>query len=46
MTFGEAGRLAVRVTDLKDVEAILEVFVKHGHTEVSPTFLSYRRQFI
>ncbi|KAI0785680.1 Aldo/keto reductase [Abortiporus biennis] len=34
MTFGEAGTEGARVTDLKDVEAILDVFQAHGHTEV------------
>lgn len=35
MTFGEAGQEGARVHDLKDVEAILDVFISHGHTEVS-----------
>ncbi|EJD00802.1 Aldo/keto reductase [Fomitiporia mediterranea MF3/22] len=34
MTFGEAGKEGARVHDLKDVEAILDVFQKHGHYEV------------
>ncbi|KZT56053.1 Aldo/keto reductase [Calocera cornea HHB12733] len=34
MTFGEAGKEQARVHDLKDVEAILDVFQAHGHTEV------------
>ncbi|EJD00810.1 Aldo/keto reductase [Fomitiporia mediterranea MF3/22] len=34
MTFGEAGKEQARVHDLKDVEAILDVFQKHGHYEV------------
>lgn len=35
MTFGEPGKLGARVHDIKDVEAILETFKSHGHTEVS-----------
>lgn len=35
MTFGEAGKQGARVHDLKDVEAILDVFQAHGHYEVS-----------
>lgn len=34
MTFGAAGTSGARVHDLKDVEAILDVFRSHGHTEV------------
>ncbi|KAJ7286401.1 Aldo/keto reductase [Mycena rebaudengoi] len=34
MTFGAAGKETARVHELKDVEAILDVFVKHGHREV------------
>ncbi|PIL26195.1 transporter [Ganoderma sinense ZZ0214-1] len=34
MTFGEEGKDGVRVSDLKDVSAILDVFQKHGHSEV------------
>ncbi|KAI0351263.1 Aldo/keto reductase [Trametes cingulata] len=34
MTFGEAGKQGARVTDLKDVEAILDIFQAHGHYEV------------
>lgn len=34
MTFGEAGKEGARVHDLSDVEAILDVFRSHGHTEV------------
>nr|GAT45964.1 predicted protein [Mycena chlorophos] len=34
MTFGEAGTNNVRVTDLKDIEAILDVFLSHGHREL------------
>ncbi|EJU02767.1 Aldo/keto reductase [Dacryopinax primogenitus] len=34
MTFGEEGKEQARVHDLKDVEAILDVFQAHGHTEI------------
>ncbi|KIK54557.1 hypothetical protein GYMLUDRAFT_1022648 [Collybiopsis luxurians FD-317 M1] len=34
MTFGREGTFQARVHDVKDVEAILDVFVSHGHTEV------------
>ncbi|KAL5527047.1 hypothetical protein ACEPAG_5838 [Sanghuangporus baumii] len=34
MTFGEAGKEGARVHDLKDVEAILDIFQKHGHYEI------------
>jgi len=34
MTFGAAGKEGSRVHDLKDVGAILDVFQKHGHSEV------------
>ncbi|KAE9389376.1 Aldo/keto reductase [Gymnopus androsaceus JB14] len=34
MTFGKEGTMGARVHDLKDVEAILDVFVAHGHTEI------------
>ncbi|KAK7677174.1 hypothetical protein QCA50_019883 [Cerrena zonata] len=34
MTFGEAGKEGARVYDTKGVEAILDVFQKHGHTEI------------
>ncbi|TCD64943.1 hypothetical protein EIP91_003401 [Steccherinum ochraceum] len=34
MTFGKAGNENVRVSDLKTASAILDVFQKHGHTEV------------
>lgn len=34
MTFGAAGKEGARVHDLKDVSAILDVFQKHGHSEV------------
>ncbi|KAJ3796212.1 Aldo/keto reductase [Lentinula aff. detonsa] len=34
MTFGKEGTMGARVHNVKDVEAILDVFVAHGHTEV------------
>ncbi|KAJ7200023.1 Aldo/keto reductase [Mycena pura] len=34
MTFGEPGKDGVRVDDLASIEAILDVFLKHGHREV------------
>ncbi|KAJ3904977.1 Aldo/keto reductase [Lentinula edodes] len=34
MTFGKEGTMGARVHDLKDVEAIIDAFVAHGHTEV------------
>ncbi|PCH42899.1 Aldo/keto reductase [Wolfiporia cocos MD-104 SS10] len=34
MTFGEEGKEGARVYDIKDVEAILDVFQAHGHTEI------------
>jgi len=34
MTFGDVGKEGARVHDLKDVEAILDVFRSHGHTEI------------
>ncbi|TFY75656.1 hypothetical protein EWM64_g8357 [Hericium alpestre] len=34
MTFGAPGQEGARVHDLKDVEAILDVFRSHGHTEI------------
>ncbi len=34
MTFGEPGKEGARVHDIKDVEAILDAFRAHGHTEV------------
>ncbi|KAF8644960.1 hypothetical protein AX16_008163 [Volvariella volvacea WC 439] len=34
MTFGEAGKEGARVHDIKDVEAILDAFRAHGHTEI------------
>ena len=34
MTFGAPGQEQVRVTDLKDANAILDIFQKHGHNEI------------
>jgi len=34
MTFGEQGKEGARVHDIKDVEAILDVFLQHGHHEI------------
>jgi len=34
MTFGEPGEDGARVHDIKEVEAILDAFRSHGHTEV------------
>ncbi|EIW56834.1 Aldo/keto reductase [Trametes versicolor FP-101664 SS1] len=34
MTFGEEGKEGARVHDLKDVNAILDVFQAHGHYEI------------
>ncbi|KAJ7499440.1 Aldo/keto reductase [Mycena latifolia] len=34
MTFGAAGKDGARVTELNDIEAILDVFLKHGHREI------------
>ncbi|KJA27231.1 hypothetical protein HYPSUDRAFT_84137 [Hypholoma sublateritium FD-334 SS-4] len=34
MTFGAAGKMGSRVHDIKDVEAILDIFRSHGHTEI------------
>ncbi|KAF9500383.1 Aldo/keto reductase [Pleurotus eryngii] len=34
MTFGAEGQEGARVHDIKDVEAILDAFQAHGHTEV------------
>jgi aflatoxin B1 aldehyde reductase len=48
MTFGEPGKEGTRVHETRDIEAILDVFISHGHSEVSydyfithcnPTFL-------
>lgn len=35
MTFGSEGLEGARVHNLDDVKAILDVFQKHGHTEVN-----------
>jgi len=35
MTFGEEGKEGARVHTLEGVEEILDVFQKHGHSEVS-----------
>lgn len=35
MTFGAVGKEGTRVHDIKDIEAILDVFQAHGHKEVS-----------
>lgn len=40
MTFGGEGLDGARVHDLKDVEAILDVFQAHGHSEVRPSALA------
>jgi len=34
MTFGEPGKEGARVHDISDVEAILDIFRSHGHTEI------------
>ncbi|KAF9476588.1 Aldo/keto reductase [Pholiota conissans] len=34
MTFGAPGKEGARVHDIKDIEAILDVFRAHGHTEI------------
>ncbi|EIN03687.1 Aldo/keto reductase [Punctularia strigosozonata HHB-11173 SS5] len=34
MGFGEAGKEGTRVSDLKDIEAIIDTFAAHGHTEL------------
>jgi len=34
MTFGEEGQEGARVHDVKDIEAILDVFQAHGHHEI------------
>lgn len=34
MTFGEKGTEQARVFEIKDIEAILDIFQSHGHTEV------------
>jgi aflatoxin B1 aldehyde reductase len=37
MTFGVEGSEGARVHELKDVEAILDIFQSHGHNEVNPS---------
>lgn len=37
MTFGAPGKEGARVHDIKDVEAILDAFKSHGHSEVCPS---------
>ncbi|EIN07863.1 Aldo/keto reductase [Punctularia strigosozonata HHB-11173 SS5] len=34
MTFGDPGTEAVRVSDLKEIEAIIDAFAAHGHVEL------------
>jgi hypothetical protein len=34
MTFGEEGKEGARVHDVKDINAILDIFQAHGHDEV------------
>lgn len=34
MTFGEEGKDGARVHDVKDINAILDIFQAHGHDEV------------
>ena len=46
MTFGEEGKNGARVHDLKDVEAILDVFQAHGHSEVNIVALWHYRKSI
>lgn len=42
MTFGAPGKEGARVHDIKDVEAILDAFRAHGHTEVEkPVLISH-----
>jgi hypothetical protein len=40
MTFGEEGKEGARVHDVKDIEAILDIFQAHGHNEVSQLSIS------
>jgi aflatoxin B1 aldehyde reductase len=42
MTFGAPGKDGARVHDQKDIEAILDVFLKHGHREVRLAFTAER----
>jgi aflatoxin B1 aldehyde reductase len=46
MTFGAAGMDGARVSEVKDIEAILEVFLKHGHREVTVERLILRLSLI
>ncbi|KAJ8503633.1 hypothetical protein ONZ45_g10685 [Pleurotus djamor] len=39
MTFGEKGTEGARVHDIKEVEAILDVFQAHGHSEVDTALI-------
>ncbi|KAG6919991.1 hypothetical protein DXG01_013340 [Tephrocybe rancida] len=39
MTFGAEGTSGARVHDIKDIEAILDAFRAHGHTEVDTATL-------
>jgi hypothetical protein len=41
MTFGEKGAQGARVHELEDVNAILDVFQKHGHIEVRTFFVPF-----
>ncbi|KAJ4491397.1 Aldo/keto reductase [Lentinula edodes] len=37
-TFGEEGRPAVRIHDLDEIEALLDIFRLHGHTDVDTAY--------
>ncbi|KAK4699683.1 aflatoxin B1 aldehyde reductase, partial [Phenoliferia sp. Uapishka_3] len=39
MTWGEEGTSGARVTDLKDCEKMLNIFLKHGHNEVDTAYM-------
>jgi len=39
--FGELGKDGARVSDLKDIDAILNTFQSYGHTEVSASYSSH-----
>jgi aflatoxin B1 aldehyde reductase len=39
MTFGEEGQEGARVYDVKEIEAILDIFQAHGHDEVSNMYI-------
>lgn len=45
MTFGEPGKDGARVHDIKDVEAILNIFRSHGHCEVNAKDLGSETQY-